>query len=85
MRKVAFRYGRNLNNPLQSPENLFPPIARGEDGVYRVYEIEYQGDSRGNGWYQTLTCLAVDRSTGQPTDVPQQGTVTLGQPQVIGQ
>lgn len=35
------------------------------DGLYRVYVSEHNGDSRGNAWYTTLTCLAIDPSTGQ--------------------
>ena len=34
------------------------------DGLYRIYVIEYEGDSRGTPWYADLTCLAVDSSTG---------------------
>lgn len=30
------------------------------DGLYRVYVIEYVGDTRSNEWYCTLTLLAVD-------------------------
>jgi hypothetical protein len=30
------------------------------DGHYRVYAMDYEGDSRGQSWYCKLTCLAVD-------------------------
>ena len=30
------------------------------DGVYRAYVVEHEGDTRGNVWYSHLTCLAVD-------------------------
>ena len=33
------------------------------DGLYRIYVIEYEGDTRGQKWYANLTCLAVDAST----------------------
>lgn len=32
------------------------------DGFYRVYVIEYTGDTRGQEWYADLTCLAADAS-----------------------
>jgi hypothetical protein len=34
------------------------------NGKYRVYVAEYEGDTRGQKWYTTLTCLAVDPSSG---------------------
>lgn len=34
------------------------------DGDYRVYVVEYSGDTRGQEWYSELICLAVDKSTG---------------------
>lgn len=33
------------------------------DGVYRIYVIEYEGDTRGQKWYCNLTCLATDNTT----------------------
>ena len=37
----------------------------GQDGAkYRVLVIEYEGDTRGQPWYATLTCLLVDPSAG---------------------
>lgn len=33
-----------------------------KDSTYRVYAIDHEGDSRGQAWYSTLTCLAVDLS-----------------------
>jgi hypothetical protein len=33
------------------------------DGVYRIYVIEYEGDTRGQKWYANLTCLATDKTT----------------------
>lgn len=35
-------------------------------GTYRVYVIEHEGDTRGQAWYSTLTCLAVDLSEKDP-------------------
>jgi hypothetical protein len=33
------------------------------DGVYRVFVVEHEGDTRGGPWYSDLVCLAVDPST----------------------
>lgn len=30
------------------------------DGIYRVFVCEHEGDTRGQPWYSDLTCLAVD-------------------------
>lgn len=35
------------------------------DGIYRVYVIEYDGDSRGQEWYADLTLLAIDTTVDQ--------------------
>lgn len=35
------------------------------DGLYRIYVAEYEGDTRGGPWYVNLTCLAVNATTGK--------------------
>ena len=45
-------------------EAAFPAISG--DGFYTVLVAEHEGDTRGNPWYSTLTCLAVDKT--QPTN-----------------
>lgn len=30
------------------------------DGLYRVFVAEHEGDTRGQAWYSTLTCLSID-------------------------
>lgn len=35
------------------------------DGIYRVYVIEYEGDTRGQEWYADLTLLAIDPTNDQ--------------------
>lgn len=35
------------------------------DGLYRAYVIEYDGDTRGNAWYATLTLLAINPATDE--------------------
>lgn len=44
-----------------SPANVPAPITA--DGVYYVLVIEHVGDTRGNEWYSTLTCLNLDVTT----------------------
>lgn len=51
----------NFANPLLDPNNLLAHLD--DDGFYRVFAIDYKGDSRGDMWEQVLTCLAVDTST----------------------
>jgi len=43
------------------------------DGLYRVFCIEHEGDTRGNKWYSNLTCLATSRSTNQVLTNPVTG------------
>lgn len=53
----------NFSNPTLDPDNLRAHLD--DDGLYRVFAIDYQGDSRGDQWEQVLTCLAVDASTNK--------------------
>jgi hypothetical protein len=34
-----------------------------DDGIYRLFVIECQGDTRGNDWYSSCIALAVDPTT----------------------
>lgn len=38
---------------------LTPGIAK-NDGVYRIYVLEWRGDTRGQPWYAEIVCLATD-------------------------
>lgn len=38
------------------------PADVSRDGFYRVYVIEYSGDTRGQAWYSEITCLSIDAS-----------------------
>jgi len=53
-----------------SPANIPAPIT--DDGVYYVLIIEYQGDTRGQEWYSTITCLNLD-VTANPINAVQVG------------
>lgn len=44
-------------------------LSTSADGTYYVMSVDHEGDSRGTGWYSTLTCLAVD-ATVSPTLAP---------------
>ena len=49
-----------------------PVAAVAADGIYRVLVVEYQGDTRGQDWYSTLTCLAADASAPPGKEVSPQ-------------
>lgn len=57
-------------NQLTIKEQGFPrytdlnfPANVSDDGFYKVLVVEHNGDTWGNDWYSTLTCLAVDPSS----------------------
>jgi len=54
--------GKLLNAPgrLEELSGFRPKVT--DDGFYRVYVNEFEGDTRGTPWYNDITCLAVDRS-----------------------
>lgn len=41
-------------------KTYYAPVA--QDGIYVPLSIQYEGDSRGGSWTQSMTCLAVDTS-----------------------
>lgn len=43
------------------------------DGIYRISEIDYEGDTRGNPWYCRLTALAIDPSSAPGSSVKKYG------------
>jgi hypothetical protein len=67
--KSVEQYKINLSVPL-SPENIPAPLTR--DGTYYVLVAEHTGDTRGNDWYTTLTCLNID-VTSNPINAVQLG------------
>ena len=52
------------NGPI--PYNQYAGIQQNailaKDGIYRAYVVEHEGDSRGNPWFTTITCLTTDLS-----------------------
>lgn len=53
--------GKNtVNTPFNKRVGLQYNAPTDADGVYEVFAIEHEGDSRGQAWYSHLTCLAVD-------------------------
>lgn len=56
-------YGRDPNGPL-IPATQWAGVQYNAplspDGTYRIYVINYDGDTRGQSWYCELICMAVD-------------------------
>lgn len=48
---------------------LIPGLAA--DGIYRVWAIDHQGDTRGQEWYSTLTCFVPDAETAAVARIAQ--------------
>ena len=47
---------RGIDGGIEYAAGTMPTIAA--DGIYKVHVIDVELDTRGNPWYQTLTCLA---------------------------
>jgi hypothetical protein len=48
---------------IQKNKELTPEIAA--DGIYKVYRVDHDGQTQGQEWYTTLTCLSLnDNSVG---------------------
>lgn len=52
-------------------ENAFPPVTN--DGFYYVLVCEHEGDTRGNEYYSTLTCLSVNKTVPKDQSVKPAG------------
>lgn len=66
--------GGNLlfaSSRLEDLPGLLPKVT--DDGFYRVYVAEYEGDTRGGPWYVNVTALAVDRSAAPADSVAAYG------------
>ena len=37
--------------------------AKADDGQYRILTLQHEGDTRGQAWYSTMTCLKLDTSS----------------------
>jgi hypothetical protein len=61
--------GQLLNAPgrLENLQGFQPKITA--DGFYRTYVNEFDGDTRGQAWYNHITCLAVDKSAPAASSV----------------
>lgn len=40
-----------------------------QDGFYRILKVEFSGDTRGNDWYASMTCVGIDDTSKLPLDV----------------
>lgn len=63
-RNVAF--SPNYINPF---DGAFASVT--DDGIYRVIVMDIEGDTRGQPWYQKITCLALDPSAKPDNAVKQ--------------
>lgn len=50
---------------------LLAPVT--DDGFYRLYVVEHEGNTRGNEWYSDLICLAVDMTAAPDKAVKEFG------------
>lgn len=62
-----YLYAEGRLEQLPGFDSLLPKITN--DGIYRVYVAEYEGDTRGQEWYANLTCLAIDKSAATDQSV----------------
>jgi len=60
----------SINGPVQLPAQIqynsyrLQPLAPlSDDGVYRLFVVEHEGDTRGQPWYSNLIGLAMDMTT----------------------
>lgn len=65
--KSINRTSQGIGNPYSLAYNsnkqaMFLPDVT-TDGVYRIFVVEHQGDSRGAPWYSELTCLTANTIT----------------------
>lgn len=54
----------SANLAYNSWSNLQENAALSGSGVYQAFVVEHEGDTRGNAWYTSLTCLATDQTAG---------------------
>lgn len=57
--------GGNLVSSGASDESRLSVLGISPTGTYRVACVDFEGDTRGDPWYATAVCLAVDVSTVQ--------------------
>jgi len=69
----AFLGGQNLfaQGRLEQIPGLLPKVTN--DGFYRVFVAEHEGDTRGQPWYSNLVCLAIDSSAAPAQSVHADG------------
>lgn len=53
----------NARVAYNSYTNLLQLASVTTDGVYRLYCVEHEGDTRGTPWYSNLTCLSINPAT----------------------
>jgi hypothetical protein len=63
------RYGLDIESQRQNPRISRSTAKLNTDGLYYIMRAEHHGDTRGNDWYSDLTCLAVDATVPQDTQI----------------
>jgi hypothetical protein len=67
--QIAFADGNQLAANGGVLYNTIAEIAlyatTGRDGLYRIYAVDFEGDTWGQPWYANLTCLAINEATNQ--------------------
>jgi hypothetical protein len=52
----------------QAGKDAKQPAALNSDGFYRILQIAYVGDTRGQDWYCDLVCISIDASGSKTAD-----------------
>jgi hypothetical protein len=73
-----YRYSPGMKQ-LAKNMQIKEQIDTSSDGFYRVLQVNYSGDTRGEEWYSEIFCVAVDAT------VSYGGAITMGIPGAIGQ
>jgi len=56
-------------NKKDKKETVDKPASFSADGQYKLIQVEYQGDTRGNDWYCDLVALSLDETVKTETSV----------------
>lgn len=80
--KLVFTRQSSGPFPYDKYKGLQPLAPLSDDGLYRVFVVEHEGDTRGNNWYSHIICLAMDPVNKTVIEYPEKipnGTVTVGE------
>jgi hypothetical protein len=67
------------NNPTTNNEVAIAQLAHiAADGIYTVYKVDVDGDTRGNPWYQDLMMVATNPGAGGESTTANQASIPFG-------